>query len=179
MPSWKDGSEAATLHHMLCKKVAQLTKVIYHLNTKNEDQEARLTDLQGRYETEIGSIEADAAAKLKELQSELETARTTERDQLKARAEQLASSYEKQKLEAIEQWGAERAALKKSAESELALATRQLEQLTSQTASRLEQLEAGLTDSHAAKQKAERELEEAVSLTPRMHACQAESTELG
>ena len=32
---------------------------------------------------------------------------------------------------------------------------RQLEQLTSQTASRLEQLEAGLTDSHAAKQKAE------------------------
>ena len=67
MPSWKDGSEAATLHHMLCKKVAQLTKVIYHLNSKNEDQEARLMDLQQRYEKEIGAIEADAAAKLEDL----------------------------------------------------------------------------------------------------------------
>ena len=37
---------------MLCKKVAQLTKVVYHLNTKNEDQETRLQELQQRYEAE-------------------------------------------------------------------------------------------------------------------------------
>ena len=30
-------------HHLMCKKVAQLTKVVYHLNTKNEDQETRCT----------------------------------------------------------------------------------------------------------------------------------------
>ena len=66
-PSWSETSDRATLHHMLSKKIAQLTKVIYHLNTKNEDQETRLVDLQQRYETEIEKMEADAASKLKEL----------------------------------------------------------------------------------------------------------------
>lgn len=28
------------LHHKMSKKIAQLTKVIYHLNTKNEDRQA-------------------------------------------------------------------------------------------------------------------------------------------
>ena len=36
-PSWKETGDGAVTHHMLCKKVAQLTKVIYHLNTRNED----------------------------------------------------------------------------------------------------------------------------------------------
>lgn len=31
------------LHHKMSKKIAQLTKVIYHLNTKNEDHEVRCT----------------------------------------------------------------------------------------------------------------------------------------
>ena len=61
-PSWSETSDRATLHHMLSKKIAQLTKVIYHLNTKNEDQETRLVDLQQRYETEIEKMEADARA---------------------------------------------------------------------------------------------------------------------
>lgn len=30
------------LHHKMSKKIAQLTKVIYHLNTKNEDRQARV-----------------------------------------------------------------------------------------------------------------------------------------
>ncbi|CAM9170484.1 unnamed protein product, partial [Choristocarpus tenellus] len=30
------------LHHKMSKKIAQLTKVIYHLNTKNEDRQARI-----------------------------------------------------------------------------------------------------------------------------------------
>lgn len=31
------------LHHKMSKKIAQLTKVIYHLNTKNEDHQVRCT----------------------------------------------------------------------------------------------------------------------------------------
>ena len=54
------------LRHMLCKKVAQLTKVIYHLNTKNEDQETRLALMQQTYEAEIERVVQDAAAKLSE-----------------------------------------------------------------------------------------------------------------
>lgn len=32
------------LHHKMSKKIAQLTKVIYHLNSKNEDHQVR-TDI--------------------------------------------------------------------------------------------------------------------------------------
>ena len=52
------------LHSKLCKKVAQLTKVIYHLNTRNEDSEGRLQTLQDDYEGEIESLLQDATAKV-------------------------------------------------------------------------------------------------------------------
>ena len=35
------------LHHKMSKKIAQLTKVIYHLNTMNEDNQVRLEFAQG------------------------------------------------------------------------------------------------------------------------------------
>ena len=52
------------LHSKLCKKVAQLTKVIYHLNTRNEDSEGRLQLLQDDYEAEIENLLQDASAKV-------------------------------------------------------------------------------------------------------------------
>lgn len=36
----KAGEVFPDLHHKMSKKIAQLTKVIYHLNTKNEDRQA-------------------------------------------------------------------------------------------------------------------------------------------
>lgn len=33
------------LHHKMSKKIAQLTKVIYHLNSKNEDHQVRRTSI--------------------------------------------------------------------------------------------------------------------------------------
>ena len=60
-----DGSRLTPeLHSKLCKKVAQLTKVIYHLNTRNKDSEGRLQTLQEDYEAEIESLLQDAAAKV-------------------------------------------------------------------------------------------------------------------
>ncbi len=38
----KVGDVFPDLHHKMSKKIAQLTKVIYHLNTKNEDRQARV-----------------------------------------------------------------------------------------------------------------------------------------
>lgn len=38
--SIKAGDVFPDLHHKMSKKIAQLTKVIYHLNTKNEDRQA-------------------------------------------------------------------------------------------------------------------------------------------
>ena len=52
------------LHSKLCKKVAQLTKVIYHLNTRNEDNDAKLQQMQADYEAEIASLLEESTAKI-------------------------------------------------------------------------------------------------------------------
>lgn len=43
-------------HHKMSKKIAQLTKVIYHLNTKNDDHEFQLKALADSYESEIEEV---------------------------------------------------------------------------------------------------------------------------
>lgn len=40
----------------MSKKIAQLTKVIYHLNTKSEDHDLDLQEMAEHYEAEIESI---------------------------------------------------------------------------------------------------------------------------
>jgi hypothetical protein len=40
----------------MSKKIAQLTKVIYHLNTKNENHEGELDSLADQYESEIDMV---------------------------------------------------------------------------------------------------------------------------
>lgn len=41
------------LHHKMCKKVAQLTKVIFYLNTKNDEYESNLKSVVNAYESEL------------------------------------------------------------------------------------------------------------------------------
>ena len=43
-------------HHKMSKKIAQLTKVIYNLNTKNDDHEFQLKSLADTYENEIEEV---------------------------------------------------------------------------------------------------------------------------
>ena len=52
------------LHSKLSKKVAQLTKVIYHLNTRNEDSDAKLQQVQADYEAEIASLLEESNKKI-------------------------------------------------------------------------------------------------------------------
>ncbi|GBG31470.1 Protein FAM184A [Hondaea fermentalgiana] len=61
------------LHLKLCKKIAQLTKVIYHLNTKNEDHEASLKALSEQHESELHDAMEDAASKIRQLKTALES----------------------------------------------------------------------------------------------------------
>lgn len=44
------------LHHKMCKKVAQLTKVIFYLNTKNDEYESNLKAVVNAYELELDSV---------------------------------------------------------------------------------------------------------------------------
>lgn len=58
----------------MSKKIAQLTKVIYHLNNKNEDNELDLQELAEQYETEIEQILKDTADKINHFKAQLDAA---------------------------------------------------------------------------------------------------------
>lgn len=53
------------LHLRMCKKIAQLTKVIYHLNIRNEDSDARLQASAKRSELTLDEAAATSALQLK------------------------------------------------------------------------------------------------------------------
>ena len=52
------------LHHKMSKKIAQLTKVIYHLNTKNEDHATMLETLDLQHKLEIEQLTKDAQSRM-------------------------------------------------------------------------------------------------------------------
>jgi chromosome segregation ATPase len=60
------------IHHKMSKKIAQLTKVIYHLNTKNEDHETELSHVADAYELEIDDILKEASNKIQGFKMALE-----------------------------------------------------------------------------------------------------------
>jgi len=60
------------LHHKMSKKIAQLTKVIYHLNTKNEDHSAEIDHLVSTHQLEIQQILRDAANRINKFKELME-----------------------------------------------------------------------------------------------------------
>jgi Skp family chaperone for outer membrane proteins len=81
---------AADIHFKLCKKVAQLTKVVYHLNVRNEDHDAELAAARRRHEGEIKRLAADAEAKVFALRAGIDAAREA------AKAEGLLATLREQ-----------------------------------------------------------------------------------
>ena len=47
------------IHGKMSKKIAQLTKVIYQLNTKNEDTESKLKHLEHKHKSELDAARSD------------------------------------------------------------------------------------------------------------------------
>lgn len=60
------------ISYKMCKKIAQLTKVVYFLNTKNEDHSTELKSLVEAYEAEIANLTAEATEKIQEFASKCE-----------------------------------------------------------------------------------------------------------
>ena len=52
------GGDMNEIHTKMSKKIAQLTKVIYQLNTKNEDTESKLKHLQEKHKSELDAIQS-------------------------------------------------------------------------------------------------------------------------
>lgn len=60
-----------TLLFKMSKKIAQLTKVIYYLNTKNEDGSIKIKSVEEAYESELSETIKDGASIINELQIKL------------------------------------------------------------------------------------------------------------
>ncbi|KAJ3331977.1 hypothetical protein HDU76_001651 [Blyttiomyces sp. JEL0837] len=58
--------------YKMSKKIAQLTKVIYYLNTKNEDHNVEIQSLIDAYEDELSEAIKDASQRIRDLESKVE-----------------------------------------------------------------------------------------------------------
>ncbi|KAM9193878.1 protein FAM184B isoform 2-T2 [Mergus octosetaceus] len=99
------------IHMKMCKKIAQLTKVIYALNTKNDEHEASIQALRDAHEEEIQHILAETRATILQYKS-------------KAEEEQLLRKH----IQALEIAVEQHKRLKEEALAELTLCKQQVEE---------------------------------------------------
>lgn len=90
------------LHHKMSKKIAQLTKVIYHLNTKNEDSDDQIEGLKKQHESEVDQILRDAAKKLNQFKDRLEKRQSVEATQEVLK--QLRQQHKEQRTAALKEF---------------------------------------------------------------------------
>ncbi|RLW09224.1 hypothetical protein DV515_00002906 [Chloebia gouldiae] len=125
-PGTCDGSKAARsssaeeynreMHMKMCKKIAQLTKVIYALNTKNDEHEDNIQALREAHEEEIQNILAETRETILQCKSKVEE-------------EQLLRKH----IQALEIAVAQHKRLKEEALAELILCRKQAEEKESRT----------------------------------------------
>ena len=70
------------LQHKMSKKIAQLTKVIYHLNTRNEDHQSELDSLASNHQAEIQQIIRDATSRISKFKEMIESRQVSVRPML-------------------------------------------------------------------------------------------------
>ncbi|XP_064274630.1 protein FAM184B isoform X3 [Passer domesticus] len=104
------------MHVKMCKKIAQLTKVIYALNTKNDEHEDSIQALREAHEEEIQNILAETRETILQCKS-------------KAEEEQLLRKH----IQALEIAVAQHKRLKEEALAELILCKKQAEEKESRT----------------------------------------------
>lgn len=90
------------LHHKMSKKIAQLTKVIYHLNTKNEDHQLEIDAISANHQNEIQQILKDAASKISKFKDLVETKQQNVNQE--AQMEKLNKKHEMEKANAIKEF---------------------------------------------------------------------------
>ncbi|XP_015480907.1 protein FAM184B isoform X2 [Parus major] len=104
------------MHMKMCKKIAQLTKVIYALNTKNDEHEDSIQALREAHEKEIQNILAETRETILQCKSKVEE-------------EQLLRKH----IQALEIAVAQHKRLKEEALAELVLCKKQAEEKESRT----------------------------------------------
>ncbi|KAJ8339793.1 hypothetical protein SKAU_G00344260 [Synaphobranchus kaupii] len=148
------------MHTKMCKKIAQLTKVIYSLNTKNEEQEAELLSMEEAHQEELQRVMDEAERRSRTEKAEEEVA-GGEAD-LRKRLQVLEGSLEDQR-QLNSEMRAEFDAYREEVEEERAAGAVSEEELGARRdlEGRLEQLE---EEKEEARAEAKRATEEAQGL---------------
>jgi chromosome segregation ATPase len=88
------------IHHKMSKKVAQLTKVIFHLNTRNDEADQHLSAVTQAYEQEVEFILKDANSKVRKLAEAIESGQS---NKAMKQIEALKKGYEDEKRDALKE----------------------------------------------------------------------------
>ena len=88
--------DADQIHKLMQKKIAQLTKVVYHVNTTNEDHQSELAALKKQHREELARVSRDAAKRVKEIGD----AASANDGGLKKKLENLISAHARDKASA-------------------------------------------------------------------------------
>jgi chromosome segregation ATPase len=86
----------------MSKKIAQLTKVIYHLNTRNEDHQIEMDTVVSNHQAEVDHILRDASAKMKKLQETMESKQM--QANLEAEITRLKKRHETERTTAVNEF---------------------------------------------------------------------------
>ena len=89
-------------HHKMSKKIAQLTKVIFHLHSKNEENSTLHTAIQNAYEKEIETLLNSSNTIITRQKEALTHAQ--EGDAWKGKIRQLEQNHVEEKKESLEQF---------------------------------------------------------------------------
>lgn len=87
------------LHVKVCKKVAQLTKVIYALNTKSDEQDAIVNNLKENYEKDVEKIMYESKNKILQFKNQCQKFVEKEKEFDKISCLLKESNEEKKRLE--------------------------------------------------------------------------------
>ena len=90
------------VHHKMSKKIAQLTKVIFHLHSKNEENNSMQTAIQNAYEKEIETLLSNANGVISRQKDAI--SRAQEGDNWKAKIKALEAQHIEEKKESLDQF---------------------------------------------------------------------------
>jgi len=140
------GQMMPDLQHRMSKKIAQLTKVIYHLNNKNEDHDFDLQELSEQYESEIEQILRDAADKINTFKSQLE-AKSADKNTAEA-IKAIGRQHEEEKAKVMAEFNVFKQKVKEkedmiqsSADSTITSLTREMQAMKDEFAARVAEFE--------------------------------------
>ncbi|TMW64470.1 hypothetical protein Poli38472_011350 [Pythium oligandrum] len=162
---------SSELHLKMSKKIAQLTKVIFHLNTRNEDFQLEVAQLKQNHAFELAQLTQDATTKLKSLSDQL-----TSQQERALHAEQQAAREKQQFLKDVAVFQQQAATQLTTAQQDFQRRVQMLEeQVESSRGAFVERIQQLTQMAETRQQSQQNNTKEAVSMLQHSHAQELET----